>query len=76
VVAPVTNEFNHVVAAISVTIPSQRIDPQDLPRVVREVQHAAAQLTQRVNHIDPTFQAHARAHPAAPKPRSINRIAA
>ena len=76
VVAPVTNEFNHVVAAISVTIPSQRIDPQDLPRVVQEVQHAAAQLTQRVNHIDPTFQAHARAHPAAPLSPSINRIAA
>ena len=76
VVAPVTNELNEVVAAISVTIPSQRIDPQDLPRVVKEVQHAAAQLTQRVSHIDPTFQAHARAHPAAPQSRSINRIAA
>ena len=76
VVAPVTNEFNHVVAAISVTIPSQRIDPQDLPRVVQAVQYAATQLTQRVSHIDPTFQAHTRAHPAAPKPRSINRIAA
>ena len=76
VVAPVTNEFKHVVAAISVTIPSQRIDPQDLPRVVQAVQYAATQLTQRVSHIDPTFQAHTRAHPAAPKPRSINRIAA
>jgi DNA-binding IclR family transcriptional regulator len=76
VVAPVTNEFNHVVAAISVTIPSQRIDPQDLPRVVQDVQHASAQLTQRVSHIDPTFQAHAQAHPAAPPQRSLNRIAA
>jgi hypothetical protein len=47
-----------------------------LPRVVQAVQYAATQLTQRVSHIDPTFQAHARAHPAAPKPRSINRIAA
>ena len=76
VVAPVTNEFNHVVAAISVTIPSQRIDPQDLPGVVKEVQHAAAQLTHRVSHIDPTFQAHTRAHPAAPPQRSLNRIPA
>jgi hypothetical protein len=40
------------------------------------VQHAAAQLSQRVSHIDPTFQAHARVHPAAPHSRSINRIAA
>jgi hypothetical protein len=76
VVAPVTNEFNQVVAAVSVTIPSQRIEPQDLPGVVQEVQHAAAQLSQRVSHIDPTFQAHTRAHPAAPQSRSINRIAA
>jgi DNA-binding IclR family transcriptional regulator len=76
VVAPVTNEFNQVVAAVSVTIPSQRIEPQDLPGVVQDVQHAAAQLSQRVSHIDPTFQAHARAHPAAPHSRSINRIAA
>jgi len=59
-----------------VTIPSQRIDPQDLPRVVQDVQHASAQLTQRVSHIDPTFQAHAQAHPAAPPQRSLNRIAA
>lgn len=76
VVAPVTNDLNEVVAAISVTIPSQRIDPQNLPGVVQAVQDAAAQLTQRVSHIDPTFQAHARAHPAAPQSRSINRIAA
>lgn len=76
VVAPVVNDAKQVVAAVSVTIPSQRIEPQDLPHVVQEVLSAAAHLTQRISHIDPTFQAHARAHPAARPTRSANRIAA
>jgi 16S rRNA C967 or C1407 C5-methylase (RsmB/RsmF family) len=40
------------------------------------VQDAAAQLTQRISHIDPTFQAHTRAHPAAGSARIANPIAA
>jgi hypothetical protein len=76
VVAPVFNDLQQVVAAVSVTIPSQRIEPEDLPIVVQHVQDAAAQLTQRISHIDPTFQAHTRAHPAAGSARIANPIAA
>jgi hypothetical protein len=47
-----------------------------LPIVVQHVQDAAAQLTQRISHIDPTFQAHTRAHPAAGSARIANPIAA
>jgi DNA-binding IclR family transcriptional regulator len=51
IAAPVVNDRGEVVAAISITVPAQRVDEQVLPQLVGLVQASAAQLTERISHL-------------------------
>ena len=50
IAAPVFNDQHHVVAAISITVPAQQVDPEQAKVLVSYVQSAAAQLTERISH--------------------------
>lgn len=50
IAAPVFNDQHHVVAAISITVPAQQVDPEQAKVLVSHVQSAAAQLTERISH--------------------------
>jgi len=51
IAAPVFNDRHAVVAAISITVPAQQLSPEQSAVLVPLVQHAAAQLTQRISHL-------------------------
>lgn len=50
IAAPVYDERRDVCAAVSITVPSQTIDPQQLSVLTDQVRQAAAQLTKRLSH--------------------------
>ena len=50
IAAPVFNQQHQVVAAISITVPAQQVEPEQAKVLVSHVQSAAAQLTQRLSH--------------------------
>lgn len=49
--APVFNDRGVVTAAVSISVPAQRIDDGALPGLVDMVKAAAAQLTERISHL-------------------------
>ena len=49
--APVFNDRGEVVAALSITVPAQRVNDAELPGLVEHVTGAAAQLTERISHL-------------------------
>ena len=49
--APVFNDRGDVAAAVSISVPAQRIDEQALPPLVAMVCDAASQLTERISHL-------------------------
>ncbi len=51
IAAPVFNEQGRVTAAISISVPSQRIEDEALMPLVEMVKAAAAQLTERLSHL-------------------------
>ena len=51
IAAPVFNDQAITVAAISITVPTQQIDPERLRELVAEVREAAQQLTERISHL-------------------------
>ncbi|GAB3186266.1 IclR family transcriptional regulator [Hydrogenophaga aquatica] len=51
IAAPVFNDRGEVAAAISISVPAQRIDDEALPPLVAMVQEAASQLTERISHL-------------------------
>ncbi|MBV8621187.1 MAG: IclR family transcriptional regulator [Curvibacter sp.] len=51
VAAPVFNERQSVVAAVSITVPAQQIEPDLTDSLVGMVRAAATQLTQRISHL-------------------------
>ena len=53
VAAPVFDDHHKVAAAVSVTVPAQRVDPRALDDIVAQVRQAAARLTQRISHAQP-----------------------
>ena len=53
VAAPVFDDHHKVAAAISVTVPGPRVEADQLPVLVQQVQQAAARLTQCISHITP-----------------------
>ena len=55
IAAPVFNERHQVCAAISITVPSSRIDPAKAETLVAHVRDAASALTQRLCHL-PQYQ--------------------
>lgn len=48
--APVFSDRGDVVAALSITVPAQRVNDTELPGLVEQVQAAARQLTERISH--------------------------
>ena len=53
VAAPVFDDHHHIAAAVSVTVPSQRIEAQALEDIVAQVCDAALRLSQRISHMPP-----------------------
>jgi DNA-binding IclR family transcriptional regulator len=51
IAAPVFNEQGRVAAAISISVPSQRIEDTALMPLVDMVKVAAAQMTERLSHL-------------------------
>lgn len=51
IAAPVFNDRGAVAAAVSISVPAQRIDDGALPALVDMVRAAAAQLTERISHL-------------------------
>ena len=51
IAAPVYDDHHHIAAAVSVTVPSQRIDTQALDGIVAQVCDAALRLSQRISHM-------------------------
>jgi DNA-binding IclR family transcriptional regulator len=49
--APVFNDRGEVVAAVSITVPAQRVNETELPGLVEQVQASATKLTQRISHL-------------------------
>lgn len=50
IAAPVFNDSHEVVAAVSITVPTQHLDQTQKDTLVPQVMEAAAQLTQRISH--------------------------
>lgn len=61
IAAPVFDDHHTVAAAVSVTVPAQRIDAHALDDLVAQVRQAALRLSQRISH----------ALPAAGRPRPL-----
>ena len=53
IAAPVFDDHHHIAAAVSVTVPSQRIDAQAQDGIVAQVCDAALRLSQRISHMPP-----------------------
>ncbi len=51
IAAPVFNRAQRVVAAVSITVTAQQIASKQVSALIRLVRDAAAQLTQRINHL-------------------------
>ena len=51
IAAPVFNDRQQVVAAVSLTVPAQQIEADQARSLVQLVQQAAAQVTQRISHL-------------------------
>jgi DNA-binding IclR family transcriptional regulator len=50
IAAPVFNDAGKVAAAISITVPAQRIDEQEVGTLINHVRQAAAELTAHLSH--------------------------
>lgn len=51
IAAPVFDDAGCVVAAVSITVPAQQIEPALAERLIAQVREAAAQLTRRISHL-------------------------
>ena len=56
IAAPVYDHHHKVSAAVSVTVPAQQVDPQQLDELVAQVELAAQRLSQHISHVPPTSQ--------------------
>ena len=57
IAAPVWDENHHVSAAVSVAVPAQQVEPEQLAELVAQVRSAAQRLSQRINHVPPVANA-------------------
>jgi DNA-binding IclR family transcriptional regulator len=57
IAAPVFNDRHELIAAVSVTVPAQRVADNEIDGLIDEVRKAAAQLTQRISHLPPQHAA-------------------
>jgi DNA-binding IclR family transcriptional regulator len=51
IAAPVFSDRHEVVAAVSITVPAQTIEPAQVEHLAAEVRRAAALLTERISHL-------------------------
>lgn len=51
VAAPVFDEHRRIAAAVSITVPSQQVAPQQIDNLVAQVRDAADRLSQRISHL-------------------------
>ena len=58
IAAPVFDDHHTVAAAVSVTVPAQRIDAHALDDLVAQVRQAALRLSQRISHVLPASGRH------------------
>ena len=58
IAAPVFDDHHTVAAAVSVTVPAQRIDAHALDDLVAQVRQAALRLSQRISHALPASRRH------------------
>ena len=72
IAAPVFNDQQQTVAAISITVPAQRVEPEQARVLVAQVREAALQLTQRISHLP----AAAGRNSPSPAPSNRSRLAA
>ena len=70
IAAPVFNDRHEVVAAVSITVPAQHLVASQIDVLVPQVQHAAAQLTQRISHLPQ------RGNPSSPSGAPPEKLAA
>ena len=52
--APVFDDRGRIAAAVSVTVPAQQFDPQQLDALVAQVRESADRLSQRISHLPAT----------------------
>jgi DNA-binding IclR family transcriptional regulator len=64
IAAPVIDSRNHVSAAVSVTVPAQQVEPQQLDVLVAQVRTAAQRLSQQISHLP------AAGHPITPSSKN------
>lgn len=50
IAAPVFNDRGEVAAAVSITVPSQHVQPPELDVLIQQVREAAERLTDRISH--------------------------
>ena len=62
IAAPVFNDQHRVVAAVSITVPSQQISDDQVQSLAPQVRQAADQLTQRLSHLPPPGAAPSKKH--------------
>ena len=56
IAAPVFDDHHKVAAAVSVTVPAQKVEPAALDEYVAQVRQAAMRLSQRISHLPPTTE--------------------
>ncbi len=56
IAAPVFDDHHRVAAAVSVTVPAQRVEARALDDIVSQVRAAAMRLSQRLSHLPPGGQ--------------------
>ena len=76
IAAPVLNDQDQTVAAISITVPGQRIEPEVARNLVAQVREAALQLTQRISHLPAAAGRHGRSSAPSLAPSNRSRLAA
>lgn len=50
VAAPVFNDLHEVAAAVSITVPAQKVQDDELPQLILQVRAAAARLSKHISH--------------------------
>ncbi|MEO6624629.1 MAG: hypothetical protein ABIN37_07340, partial [Burkholderiaceae bacterium] len=55
-------DHHHIAAAVSVTVPAQRVESQVLEDIIAQVCDASARLSQRISHMPPVGRPPANQH--------------
>jgi DNA-binding IclR family transcriptional regulator len=50
VAAPIRNDKGHTVAALSISMPANRLRPEDLPHIIADIKGAAGEISRKLGH--------------------------